>query len=138
MIFRSAGCDYASVERANKQQLNPLLSQIVKTPFFRYFKVNLWCDCSFWPDDSMCVLRDCAVCECEDSEVPQVWKAEEGKCIGTHMLFSLKLGALAGHAIIADSLAKLTINNCCIRLISHMPHSISSSLIGPRAVCLYL
>ncbi|KAL3154147.1 hypothetical protein ABBQ32_013672 [Trebouxia sp. C0010 RCD-2024] len=73
-------CDYASVERANKQQFNPLLSQIVKTPFFRYFKVNLWCDCSFWPDDSMCVLQDCSVCECEDDEVPQVWKTEEHKC----------------------------------------------------------
>ncbi|KAL0055639.1 hypothetical protein WJX82_002716 [Trebouxia sp. C0006] len=73
-------CDYASVEKANKQQLNPLLSQLVRTPFFRYFKVNLWCDCGFWPDDSMCMLRDCAVCECEDSEVPQLWKAEEGKC----------------------------------------------------------
>lgn len=81
-LFCHAGCDYASVERANKQQLNPLLSQIVKTPFFRYFKVNLWCDCSFWPDDSMCILRDCAVCECEDNEVPQLWKAEEGKCKG--------------------------------------------------------
>ena len=76
------GCDYASVEKANKQQLNPLLSELVKAPFFRYFKVNLWCDCSFWPDDSMCILRDCAVCECEDNEVPQIWKAEEGKCKG--------------------------------------------------------
>lgn len=70
------------MERANKQQFNPLLTEIVKTPFFRYFKVNLWCDCSFWPDDSMCMLRDCAVCECEDHEVPQVWKIEERQCTG--------------------------------------------------------
>ena len=83
-----AGCDYVSVERVNKQQLNPLLSRLVKTPFFRYFKVNLWCDCSFWPDDSMCMLRDCSVCECDDSEIPSVWKAAEGKCKGeTQCLF---------------------------------------------------
>lgn len=73
-------CDYVSVEKANKQHLNPLLTQLVKTPFFRYFKVNLWCDCSFWPDDSMCMLRDCSVCECADEEVPQVWKAAEDSC----------------------------------------------------------
>ena len=30
------------------------------------------------------MLRDCAVCECEDSEVPQLWKAEEGKCKGVN------------------------------------------------------
>lgn len=94
-----AGCDYASVERANKQQFNPLLSQIVKTPFFRYFKANLWCDCTFWPDDSMCILRDCAVCECEDNEVPQIWKTEERKCTGKLLPIMLNLGKFSceGH-----------------------------------------
>lgn len=81
-MVASAGCDYVSVERANKQHLNPLLSRLVATPFFRYFKVNLWCDCSFWPDDSMCMLRDCSVCECAEEEVPQVWKAAEDSCKG--------------------------------------------------------
>ena len=28
------------------------------------------------------MLRDCAVCECEDHEVPQVWKIEERQCTG--------------------------------------------------------
>lgn len=40
----------------------------------RYFKVNLYCDCPFWPDDGMCMLRDCGVCECEPDEVPAPWK----------------------------------------------------------------
>lgn len=55
----------------------PLLRDLVRTPFFRYFKVNLYCDCPFWPDDGMCMLRDCGVCECEPDEVPTPWKAAD-------------------------------------------------------------
>lgn len=70
-------CDYASVERVNRNTLNPLLTRLVATPFMRYFKVNLYCDCPFWPDDGMCSMRDCSVCECADHEVPQLWKDDE-------------------------------------------------------------
>lgn len=73
-------CDYAAVERVNAEHLHPLLSSLVKLPFFRYFKVSLWCDCPFWPDDSMCMLRDCSVCECPEDEVPTSWRDEEGSC----------------------------------------------------------
>ena len=90
-----AGCDYVSVEKANKQHLNPILARLVKTPFFRYFKVNLWCDCSFWPDDSMCVLRDCSVCECADEEVPSLWKTAEDSCKGVTCSYKLQQCVLA-------------------------------------------
>ncbi|KAK9936821.1 hypothetical protein M0R45_013644 [Rubus argutus] len=53
---------------------HPSLQELVKTPFFRYFKVKLWCDCPFWPDDGMCRLRDCSVCECPDNEFPESFK----------------------------------------------------------------
>jgi hypothetical protein len=33
------GCDYASVEQVNRDTVNPLLRQLVQTPFMRYFKV---------------------------------------------------------------------------------------------------
>ena len=52
----------------------------------RYFKVNLYCDCPFWPDDGMCMLRDCGVCECEPDEVPAPWKDADStaaSCEGT-------------------------------------------------------
>ena len=42
----------------------------------------------------MCMLRDCAVCECEDHEVPQVWKTEERQCTGklqSVMLYVIQL-----------------------------------------------
>jgi hypothetical protein len=72
-----AGCDYGSVEKLNSLELCPLLGELVQQPFFRYFKVNLYCDCPFWPDDGMCSLRDCSVCECEEGEVPRPWTDAE-------------------------------------------------------------
>lgn len=34
----------------------------------------MWCDCPFWPDDGMCRLRDCSVCECPENEFPEPFK----------------------------------------------------------------
>ncbi|RVW94354.1 Endoplasmic reticulum oxidoreductin-1 [Vitis vinifera] len=38
-------------------------------------QVKLWCNCPFWPDDGMCKLRDCSVCECPESEFPEPFKS---------------------------------------------------------------
>ncbi|KAL3508888.1 hypothetical protein ACH5RR_028289, partial [Cinchona calisaya] len=67
-------CDYETVDSVNCAVLHPLLQELIKTPFFRYFKVKLWCDCPFWPDDGMCKLRDCSVCECPENEFPEPFK----------------------------------------------------------------
>ncbi|XP_059662821.1 endoplasmic reticulum oxidoreductin-1-like [Cornus florida] len=67
-------CDYETVDSINGEVLHPLLQELVTTPFFRYFKVKLWCDCPFWPDDGMCRLRDCSVCECPENEFPETFK----------------------------------------------------------------
>lgn len=72
-----AGCSYAAVERINRDAMQPLLSELVKAPFFRYFKTDLYCECPLWPDDGMCSLRDCSVCECEPEEVPEPWRKDE-------------------------------------------------------------
>ncbi|KAK9916428.1 hypothetical protein WJX75_002458 [Coccomyxa subellipsoidea] len=74
---RDCSCEYAAVERVNREAVLPVLRDLVRQPFFRYFKVSLYCDCPFWPDDGMCVLRDCSVCPCEDHEVPAPWKAAD-------------------------------------------------------------
>ncbi|URE39065.1 Endoplasmic, partial [Musa troglodytarum] len=71
-------CDYETAGSLNEQVLHPILQELVKTPFFRYFKVKLWCDCPFWPDDGMCHLRDCSVCECQESEFPEPFKKSSG------------------------------------------------------------
>ncbi|KAL8238002.1 hypothetical protein R6Q59_019083 [Mikania micrantha] len=73
-IVEECCCDYESINDINGAVLHPLLQELVKTPFFRYFKVKLWCDCPFWPDDGMCRLRDCSVCECPEHEFPESFK----------------------------------------------------------------
>ncbi|KAK2990822.1 hypothetical protein RJ640_004185 [Escallonia rubra] len=69
-IVEDCCCNFETVDHLNEDVLHPLLHELVRSPFFRYFKVKLWCDCPFWPDDGMCRLRDCSVCECPDSEFP--------------------------------------------------------------------
>ncbi|CAI9303897.1 unnamed protein product [Lactuca saligna] len=73
-IVEDCCCDYETVDSVNEAVLHPLLQELVTTPFFRYFKVKLWCDCPFWPDDGMCRLRDCSVCECPENEFPEPFK----------------------------------------------------------------
>ncbi|KAJ6980228.1 endoplasmic reticulum oxidoreductin-1-like [Populus alba x Populus x berolinensis] len=73
-VIEGCCCDYESVDSVNGEVLHPLLQELVTTPFFRYFKVKLWCDCPFWPDDGMCRLRDCSVCECPENEFPEPLK----------------------------------------------------------------
>ncbi|URE37045.1 Endoplasmic [Musa troglodytarum] len=73
-IVEDCCCEYETVDALNKEVLHPILQELVTTPFFRYFRVKLWCDCPFWPDDGMCVLRDCSVCECPESEFPEPFK----------------------------------------------------------------
>ncbi|KAG9448164.1 hypothetical protein H6P81_014292 [Aristolochia fimbriata] len=73
-IVEDCCCDYETVNRLNKKIVHPILQELVTFPFFRYFKVKLWCDCEFWPDDGMCKLRDCSVCECPESEFPEPFK----------------------------------------------------------------
>ncbi|KAL6543341.1 Endoplasmic reticulum oxidoreductin-1 [Orobanche hederae] len=73
-IVEDCCCDYETVDSLNGAVLHPLLQELVRTPFFRYFKAKLWCDCPFWPDDGMCKLRDCSVCECPENEFPELFK----------------------------------------------------------------
>ncbi|KAI3675082.1 hypothetical protein L1987_84666 [Smallanthus sonchifolius] len=73
-IVEECCCDYESINDINGAVLHPLLQELVQTPFFRYFKVKLWCDCPFWPDDGMCRLRDCSVCECPEHEFPESFR----------------------------------------------------------------
>ncbi|KAI4323147.1 hypothetical protein L6164_022777 [Bauhinia variegata] len=73
-IVEDCCCDYETVNSINGEVLYPLLQELVTTPFFRYFKVKLWCDCPFWPNDGMCRLRDCSVCECPENEFPEPFK----------------------------------------------------------------
>ena len=66
-------CSFGDIEMANGETVYPLLRQIVQTPFFAHFKINLCSSCELWEDAPMCMLKDCGVCECEK---PPDWARE--------------------------------------------------------------
>ncbi|CCE81561.1 Piso0_002220 [Millerozyma farinosa CBS 7064] len=41
--------------------LRPLISELVQTPYFRYFKLNLDKQCKFWNAQHFCATENCAV-----------------------------------------------------------------------------
>jgi len=69
-------CKYESVEEMNKE-LSPILKDLVETTFFRYYKVDLWKECPFWPDAGLlCTSERCSVPSVEDEKIPEEWKVE--------------------------------------------------------------
>ncbi|ORX84038.1 endoplasmic oxidoreductin [Anaeromyces robustus] len=69
-------CKYESVEEMNKE-LTPVLKDLVLTTYFRYYKVDLWKECPFWPDaELLCTSERCSVPSVDISKIPDEWKAE--------------------------------------------------------------
>jgi len=66
---RDCGCEYFQVDALNEEVVRPSLEAIVRQKYFSFFKVDLHCACPFWPDDSMCSMPACSVCECKDDQV---------------------------------------------------------------------
>ena len=64
------GCTIEAIDNFNARHVRPLLSSLLKYSYFRYFKVNMRKECPFWVDDGRCALRDCAVEECTENDVP--------------------------------------------------------------------
>lgn len=42
------------------------LADVIKLPFFRYQKVDLFRECPYWHEDGSCMNRACAVQETEE------------------------------------------------------------------------
>jgi ERO1-like protein alpha len=70
-------CDTRTVDSANDRELHQLLQALRRTFFFKIFKVNLYSECPFWKDGMHCTRRSCAVCECEENEIPEPWRMEK-------------------------------------------------------------
>ncbi|MEW5302373.1 MAG: hypothetical protein WDW36_005166 [Sanguina aurantia] len=97
-VDECCNCTYQQVDSLNHDKLHPLLSELVTTPFFRYFKVNVFCDCPLWPDDSMCAMQACSVCECDANEVPSSWLAQEQASCAANDTPSAAQGELGGES----------------------------------------
>ncbi|EGZ28308.1 hypothetical protein PHYSODRAFT_353513 [Phytophthora sojae] len=72
---QDSACDYETVDKAVNEHFHPLLHELSRLTFFRYFKVDLGKECPYlpWQDDGMCASIDCAVCECPSHEIPAPW-----------------------------------------------------------------
>ncbi|KAG8911544.1 hypothetical protein FRC00_006288 [Tulasnella sp. 408] len=71
-------CDYETLEGVIKP-LHTSLHSLVRTPFFKYLKIDLIRECPFWESNGFCVLRDCAVTTVDEQDIPPKWRAE---CLG--------------------------------------------------------
>lgn len=71
--IRDSCCDVQTVEGVN-QAITPILKKLVSTRFFRHYKLNLWKECPFWPDDGLCMNRDCSVATIDESAIPLAWR----------------------------------------------------------------
>ncbi|KAF8904497.1 hypothetical protein CPB84DRAFT_1845438 [Gymnopilus junonius] len=68
-------CDYETIESVN-EDLFGNISELVDKPFFRYFQVDLYRECPFWPDDGYCNEPGCAITSVDESDVPEKWRAK--------------------------------------------------------------
>ena len=50
---------------ATAKALQEDLRNLTATDFFRHWRVDLYKDCPFWQDNSLCYMRDCAVQTCD-------------------------------------------------------------------------
>ncbi|KAF8639583.1 hypothetical protein AX17_001484 [Amanita inopinata Kibby_2008] len=67
-------CDFESVDSIN-EELYTNLSEMIRMPFFKYFQVDLYRECPFWPDDGSCSNIGCAITTVDESDVPVQWRA---------------------------------------------------------------
>ncbi|KAI9906893.1 hypothetical protein PsorP6_004245 [Peronosclerospora sorghi] len=74
-------CNYETVSKAVTEYFHPLMDELSRLTFFRYFKVDLGKMCPYlpWQDDGMCASIDCAVCECPSHEIPAPWSQLDRK-----------------------------------------------------------
>ncbi|KAG8834481.1 hypothetical protein FRC17_008537 [Serendipita sp. 399] len=71
--IETTSCNYETVESVN-DDLFDLLHQIVGTPFFRYYKVDLYKECPFWDNGDKCSSIDCVIQAVEESKIPEKWR----------------------------------------------------------------
>jgi hypothetical protein len=69
-------CQYESINTIN-QRILPNVKELVKTLYFRYWKVNLWRECQFWKDGMFCTNQNCAVEAAEEDEIPLDYKSSK-------------------------------------------------------------
>ncbi|CCG24787.1 Ero1 protein [Candida orthopsilosis Co 90-125] len=71
IITSSCNTTFAYLDQLN-QQIRPSVTDLVQTPYFRYFKVDLDKQCKFWNAQHFCATENCAVEVIDDFNWSQV------------------------------------------------------------------
>jgi len=58
--IETTNCDYEDLESVNEDLFDNLHS-LVTRPFFKYFHVDLFRECPFWEENTMCLNENCSV-----------------------------------------------------------------------------
>ncbi|KAI9442160.1 endoplasmic oxidoreductin [Lactarius indigo] len=67
-------CDFETIESVNNV-LYDQLHELVQTPFFKFFRVDLYRECPFWEENVFCMNKDCSIVTVDESEIPEQWRA---------------------------------------------------------------
>ncbi|KAI5123702.1 hypothetical protein M0805_001728 [Coniferiporia weirii] len=67
-------CDFETVESVTDELYNNL-HDLTSTPFFRFFRVDLYRECPFWSEHGFCMNRECGISTVDESEIPERWRA---------------------------------------------------------------
>lgn len=64
-------CDIESLEKFNDENVFPILQNLIKTDYFRYFKVNLYKTCMYFDGNAgLCTSEGCGVKICPLDKLP--------------------------------------------------------------------
>ncbi|OBS70176.1 hypothetical protein A6R68_01283, partial [Neotoma lepida] len=72
-------CDVETIDKFSNYRLFPRLQKLLKSNYFKYYKVNLKKPCPFWNDINQYGRRDCAVKPCHSDKVPDGIKSASYK-----------------------------------------------------------
>ncbi|THH21342.1 hypothetical protein EW146_g206 [Bondarzewia mesenterica] len=67
-------CDFETIESVN-DVLFDRLHELVQTPFFKYFRVDLYRECPFWEENVLCMSKDCSIVTVDEEQIPEKWRA---------------------------------------------------------------
>ncbi|CAD6893310.1 unnamed protein product [Tilletia laevis] len=75
-LIDDARCDFETVEALNDEFFNSL-QRLVQTPYFRYYKIDLFRECPFWNENGFCMNRACGVEQADETEVPDQYRISQ-------------------------------------------------------------
>ncbi|KAH9931060.1 endoplasmic oxidoreductin [Epithele typhae] len=67
-------CDFETMESV-ADTLYEEVHALVETPFFKYFRADLYRDCPYWQENGLCMNRECGITTVDESEIPENWRA---------------------------------------------------------------